>query len=115
MFFLGCEPAQAEAFLELSGGSLAVALNMHMEGVQVPAMTSTGSSQTESGPAGPSAPFDEEDPVRAPIPQKRETLIEAGYEGYPIHKPLAGASGSRQSRVRTVFDGFRNFSSEASQ
>ena len=35
-----------------------------------------------------------------------DTLVGPGYEGYAIRNP-------RTSRVRTVFDGFRNFGSEA--
>ncbi|TRY70684.1 hypothetical protein TCAL_04831 [Tigriopus californicus] len=112
---IGCEPTQAKAFLELSGGSLAMAINMHMEGVQVPEGPALSGNASPNGTeaAGPSQPWLDDDGVRAPIPQKRETLVEAGYEGYRINKGAAGAGGSRQSRVRTVFDGFRNFNSEA--
>ena len=48
------------------------------------------------------------DEVRAPIPQKQEVLIQPGYEGYALSR-----SNARTSRVRSVFDGFRNFSNEA--
>ena len=50
------------------------------------------------------------DGVRAPIPQKQEVLIQPGYEGYALNR---NASQGRSSRVRSVFDGFRNFSNEA--
>ena len=48
--------------------------------------------------------------MRAPIPQKQETLISAGYEGYPMNN----RQNYRKARIRTVFDGFRNFGNEAS-
>ena len=51
-----------------------------------------------------------DDEVRAPIPQKQETLIEAGYEGYQMNN----RQNYRKARIRTVFDGFRNFGNEAS-
>ena len=51
---------------------------------------------------------DEED-VRAPIPQKQETLIHSGYEGYPMNN----RQQYRKARIRSVFDGFRNFRNEA--
>ena len=51
------------------------------------------------------------DDVRAPIPQREEVLIQPGYEGYSINR----TNKFRQSRVRTVFDGFRNFSNETSK
>ena len=47
--------------------------------------------------------------MRAPIPQKQETLIDAGYEGYPMNN----RQNYRKARIRTVFDGFRNFGNEA--
>ena len=49
--------------------------------------------------------------MRAPIPQREEVLIQPGYEGYSINR----TNKFRQSRVRTVFDGFRNFSNETSK
>ena len=52
----------------------------------------------------------DEDEVRAPIPQKQETLVGPGYEAYPITRP-----NMKKTRVKTVFDGFRNFGSEASK
>ena len=53
--------------------------------------------------------------VRAPIPQKRDTLIEPGYEdGYAT--ATQRRNQARQSmRVKTVFDGFRDFGKEASK
>ena len=55
--------------------------------------------------------MEDEDDVREPIPQKRETLIQAGYEGYSM-RPSANVN---RGRVRSVFDGFRNFGNEASE
>ena len=52
------------------------------------------------------------DDVRAPIPQKKEVLIQPGYEGYSITRTNNLIRGSR---VRSVFDGFRNFSNESSK
>ena len=54
--------------------------------------------------------FADVEEVRAPIPQKQETLISAGYEGYPMNN----RQNYRKARIRTVFDGFRNFGNEAS-
>lgn len=52
------------------------------------------------------------DEVRAPIPQKQEVLIQPGFEGYSINR---SSNMLRANRVRSVFDGFRNFSNEASK
>ena len=52
------------------------------------------------------------DEVRAPIPQKQEVLIQPGYEGYSLTQ---SSNMLRANRVRSVFDGFRNFSNEASK
>ena len=54
--------------------------------------------------------IDDDEEVRAPIPQKQETLIHAGYEGYPMNS----RQQYRKARIRSVFDGFRNFRNEAS-
>ncbi len=53
-----------------------------------------------------------EDDVRAPIPQRQETVVEPGFEGYNLRTAERLAN---RNRVRTVFDGFRNFGSEASK
>ena len=55
---------------------------------------------------------EDEDGVRAPIPQKQEVLIQPGFEDYALNRNAARVRGSR---VRSVFDGFRNFSQEASE
>jgi len=103
----------AKNLLEACGNSLEMAVNMHME---------NGESDPTSGPgavhapaAGTSGSFrpgpstDPDDNVRAPIPQKQETLIEPGFEGYEMTNRL---NRNSRSRVRSVFDGFRNFEEE---
>jgi hypothetical protein len=40
-------------------------------------------------------------------------MIQPGYEGYTINR--GNASLMQRNRVRSVFDGFRNFSNEASK
>ena len=106
-----------------------MAINMHMEGVDVGGVAGDLGLQpqssdstidpvrtnTDAGPSnslqGAENPNDlEDDEVRAPIPQKQETLIEAGYEGYQMNN----RQNYRKARIRTVFDGFRNFGNEAS-
>lgn len=118
--------------------SLEMAINMHMEGVdtsgndggdrQAPQQqSSSSSSSSSSSTSSASAPaggrrskksgeeadgggeFPEEDQVRAPIPQKRETLLEPGYEAYPTARRDAIP---HRARIRSVFDGFRNFGNE---
>ena len=132
-FVSGAEEKLAESLLQACNNSLEMAINMHMEGIE--GATSAGGAsgsgeengngrskgQTEKrkkksskGEASTSRESrvnieDDEDEVRAPIPQKQETLIEPGYEGYQLRN-----NGKQQSRIKTVFDGFRNFGSEAS-
>jgi len=128
----------AEQLLQVCNGNLEMAINMHMEGVDVSAGASSsggaGASAAESqarssssgtqaggssrgkggGGRGESADVDvesfgadEEDGVRAPIPQRQDRMISPGYEGYALTR----ANPSR-ARIRSVFDGFRNFGSE---
>jgi len=117
----GADKTMAENLLEACGNSLEMALNMHMENGD-PGLGGSGSGQGPGGSmsngAGPSAAagssrappvLDPEDDVRAPIPQKQETLVDAGYEGYEMNNRI---NRNRVSRVRSVFDGFRNFEEE---
>jgi len=127
----------AEQLLQVCNGNLEMAINMHMEGVDVSAGASSsggagastaegqarssssgtqagGSSRGRGGGRGESADVDvesfgadEEDGVRAPIPQRQDRMISPGYEGYALTR----ANPSR-ARIRSVFDGFRNFGSE---
>jgi len=99
----------AKSLLAICNGNLEMAINMHMEGVQTEETTQPGTSNSTSTTASASNSIpDDEDDVRAPIPQREEVLIQPGYEGYSINR----TNKFRQSRVRTVFDGFRNFSNE---
>lgn len=80
----------AQTLIEACRGNLERAVDMHMEGL------------TEH----PNTSGAQEDYVRAPIPQKQEVLVEAGYEGYGF-----GFKGKKRI-VKSVFDSFRNFEVE---
>jgi len=117
----------SKSLLTVCNDNLEMAINMQMEGVQVekdpepmvsnnlehqPGTSSAASSsRRQPAPRVVEEEYDE-DGVRAPIPQKQETLIQPGFEGYAMNRS-ASNRGSRTSRVRSVFDGFRNFSNEA--
>jgi hypothetical protein len=110
-----------------------MAVNMHMEGVQIEGERGRGGQRAEDPVAGTSSSLsarvanernemnaagamgmgEDEDDVRAPIPQKQETLVESGYEGYAIKRTQQ--NNPHKDRVRTVFDGFRNFGAENSK
>lgn len=83
----------ARTLIEACRGNLERAVDMHMEGL------------TENPSASGAQ---EDDYVRAPIPQKQEVLVESGYEGYGF-----GFKGKRRI-VKSVFDSFRNFEVETS-
>lgn len=116
----------AKSLLTVCNDNLEMAINMQMEGVQVEKDpeplasnnlgdqpgTSAAASSSRRQPAPRVEEEYDEDGVRAPIPQKQETLIQPGFEGYAMNRS-ASNRGSRTSRVRSVFDGFRNFSNEA--
>ena len=51
-----------------------------------------------------------EDEVRAPIPQKQEVMVGPGFEGYQMNNRVNKTL--QQRRVRSVFDGFRDFQAE---
>jgi len=116
----------AKSLLTVCNDNLEMAINMQMEGVQVEVEkdpepnnlghqpgTSSAASSSRRQPAQRVVEDEyDEDGVRAPIPQKQETLIQPGFEGYAMNRS-ASNRGSRTSRVRSVFDGFRNFSNEA--
>lgn len=53
---------------------------------------------------------EEDDEVRAPIPQRQEVMVQPGYEGYALASRQRGAR--RVGTVRSVFDGFRDFEAE---
>ena len=124
----------ATSLLAVCNGNLEMAINMHMEGVQVEDNQPGTSSASSNANSNPIPDGDEgrhkffqkwivsirtylwflniSDDVRAPIPQKKEVLIQPGYEGYSITRQNNLIRGSR---VRSVFDGFRNFSNESSK
>ncbi|CAE1274901.1 UBX domain-containing protein 7 [Acanthosepion pharaonis] len=88
-----------EQMIEACNGDLQLAVEMHMDGNpdkmlsgKEPKATSTNSK-------------DGEEDVRAPIPQKREILVDDA--------PVFGFRGRRPAR--SVFDGFRDFQAEARQ
>jgi len=90
---IGSTEDVARTLIEACRGNLERAVDMHMEGL--------------SENPQPSGAQDEEY-VRAPIPQKQEVLVESGYEGYGF-----GFKGKRRI-VKSVFDSFRNFEVETS-
>jgi len=121
----GAGAAVGEQLLSVCNDNLEMAINMHMEGVEIPG-TSSGSAPSGStsssgggaksasqsaksvGAAAATAYDDDEEPVRAPIPQKQDRMVEPGYEGYYLNRP-----NPNRARIRSVFDGFRNFSNES--
>lgn len=106
----GAERSVAISLLEACAGNLDLAVGMHMD--------SGGGSSGSLGGAGPSVPKpdifsapgaadgNEEDDVRAPIPQRTETLVEDGDDkgGWRLRRPKRFA--------HSVFDGFRDFKAE---
>ncbi len=114
----GASEEVAKSLLNVCNGNLEMAINMQMEGVQTHDPQDLQSRPgPSSGVAAASAGYSgtedlDEDGVRAPIPQKQEVLVQPGYEGYSLNR---NSSMLRQSRVRSVFDGFRNFSNESSK
>ncbi|XP_071478043.1 UBX domain-containing protein 7-like [Diadema antillarum] len=88
--------------LEVCNGDLQRAISMHLDGViDVDAIEATPHPPDPQS-AGPSVPPD--DSVRAPIPSKRDTLL----EDFPAFGPRPRQRRTRQS----VFDGLRDFQAE---
>ena len=96
----GVDRNVAENLLEACGGNLEMAVNMHMED------TGGGGPPLPSGAAAQ----EEEDEVRAPIPRKQEVMVGPGFEGYMMNNRVNKTL--QQRRVRSVFDGFRDFQAE---
>lgn len=94
----GVEMEVAKNLLEACGGNLEMAVDMHME-------------DNGGGGGGASAGVGGEDEVRAPIPQRQEVMVEPGFEGYVMNNRVNKSQSQR--RVRSVFDGFRDFQAEA--
>ena len=108
------EETIARSLLSACSGNVEMAVNMHMEGIAVGGEGeqpgSKGGSGTTEAAAAAVGGEEDEDGVRAPIPQKQETLVGAGYEGYELN--VRRGNNPHRARVRTVFDGFRNFGAE---
>ena len=96
----GVEKEVAKNLLEACGGNLEMAVDMHME-----------DNGGGGGGGGAAAAVGGEDEVRAPIPQKQEVMVEPGFEGYVMNNRVNKSHSQR--RVRSVFDGFRDFQAEA--
>lgn len=121
----GADKVLATNMLEACNCNLEMAINMHMENetgaggsgaaasgsssAQPPSLAASAAAAGASNGAGGSSNGvgNDEDDVRAPIPQKQETLVEFGYEGYEMQNRR-----NSRVRVRSVFDGFRNFEEE---
>jgi len=97
----GVDREMATNLLEACGGNLEMAVDMHME--------DQGGGQGGAGGSG-GATNNIEDDVRAPIPQKQEVMVGQGYEGYMMNNRVNKTL--QQRRVRSVFDGFRDFEAE---
>jgi len=94
----GVDREMATNLLEACGGNLEMAVDMHME--------DQGGGQAGAGGSG----GNDVDEVRAPIPQKQEVMVGQGYEGYMMNNRMNKTM--QQRRVRSVFDGFRDFEAE---
>lgn len=92
-----------EQMIEACNGDLQLAVEMHMDGGGNPPETRLSSKQPMATTTNSAVKDGEE--VRAPIPQKREILVEDA--------PVFGFRGRRPAR--SVFDGFRDFQAEARQ
>merc|ERR1712029_678720 len=130
----------AQQLLQVCNGNLEMAINMHMEGVDLDMAGASSSAAGASGAAGGSSSSSsasrataagsaksgkpgksnddvdvnvedvDEDGVRAPIPQREDRMVGPGYEGYALTR-----QNPNRARIRSVFDGFRNFGSEPQQ
>ena len=100
----------ARSLLSACSGNVEMAVNMHMEGIAVGGGGEQEESKADSQKTSGGDDEEDEDGVRAPIPQKQETLVGAGYEGYELN--VRRGVNPHKVRVRTVFDGFRNFGAE---
>ncbi|XP_046581712.1 UBX domain-containing protein 7-like [Haliotis rubra] len=110
----GSSVEAAKELLQVCCGNLEMAIGMHMDGSceaapaapAAPCPLYPDDSLGHSSTAGASADVSDSDAVRAPIPQRREVLVEeAANLGF---RP-------RRRQTRSVFDGFRDFQAEARQ
>ncbi|XP_061187541.1 UBX domain-containing protein 7-like [Saccostrea echinata] len=108
----GADREVGRNLLEACNGNLELAIDMHMDTGGFPAIPPAEQGGPHSEPnmssrgTSASAPIDVEDDIRAPIPQRNETLV----EDVPVFV-LRG----RRRQARSVFDGFRDFQAEARQ
>jgi len=101
----GVDRDMATNLLEACGGNLEMAVDMHMED-----QGGGGDGTSASAAGGSGVGNGVEDDVRAPIPQKQEVMVGQGYEGYMMNNRVNKTM--QQRRVRSVFDGFRDFQAE---
>ncbi|XP_064639212.1 UBX domain-containing protein 7-like isoform X2 [Lineus longissimus] len=121
--FIAVTGASKEAgrrLLEACNGNLDMAIGMFMDNngsvtdiEEGPSTSSSSAGVTGMATGGAEAMPglslpDEGDEVRAPIPQKKEVLMEENY-------PTYGFRGNRRRPPRSVFDGFRDFEAETRQ
>ncbi|XP_053565789.1 UBX domain-containing protein 7 [Bombina bombina] len=92
----GASESVGKHMLEACNHNLEMAVTMFLDGGSIGEEPSTSSAGTSSRPAA-------DDEVRAPIPQKQEILVEAEIFGAP----------KRRRPARSIFDGFRDFQTEA--
>ncbi|XP_021341953.1 UBX domain-containing protein 7-like isoform X2 [Mizuhopecten yessoensis] len=108
----GADENVAERMLEACNGNIQLAIEMHMDGGEMchsgpqPSGSSSGAPGHSSSTPVADQAVEEED-VRAPIPQRNETLVEETPAGFGFH--------GRRRKARSVFDGFRDFQAEARQ
>ncbi|XP_014772020.1 UBX domain-containing protein 7 isoform X1 [Octopus bimaculoides] len=100
-----------ERMIEACNGDLQMAVEMHMDGntsIMLP-NSEKGSTSTKSSISNNT------DDVRAPIPQKREILVEDApvFVQKMMNADSIGFRGRRPAK--SVFDGFRDFQAEARQ
>ncbi|KAL9965725.1 hypothetical protein ACROYT_G029567 [Oculina patagonica] len=99
----------AKSLLEACNGNLEMAIEMHLDSCEGPesgAASSNSNSIAGSIAAGSASNSNQnDDDVRAPIPQTQGILVEGPYQAYPTRKRPA----------KSVFDAFRDFQAEARQ
>ena len=87
-----------------------MAVNMHMEDTGGGGSGPASSGGFGGGATAAAEVSPEEDEVRAPIPQRQEVMVGPGFEGYMMNNRVNKTL--QQRRVRSVFDGFRDFQAE---
>lgn len=125
----GADENVAGQMLEACNGNIQLAIEMHMDGGEVchsgPQPSGSSAGARGSGARATSSkmaadPGEEED-VRAPIPQRNETLVEEMPAGFGLAHFSGQVSDDdlgfhgRRRKARSVFDGFRDFQAEARQ